>query len=547
MMLLTDLVRAHPLEAPFRPQKREACLKIFRQWLTDDGFDEWHLSLYPLASRPPLYFFSDEVIAEVIGLLTKNPEFAWRAISDTSRHINHAVSSLLRPAPSWPQHQPFSLDSPQDTAAYESQWQPEYQRYAEHVYNHLIQLPLTVLGYIHKKDYRSPALANRSENLRSKGLGSLAKGFDPVVRNAIAHGTTDFELAGVRYTDRTESKSLSWFEFEELFDALVDTCHGILAATLLFVANCHRASNARPSDQLPFGIRYLLTYGLACHPTLTILSMLETKASETETQLNIVCKASDPSRNAHRFESLFLSSVCCTLSPMAYHRYFIEIDSGRPSTSVIAIDGRNLSKAIREAIPIEELEGPLIESSLLWHDASRWRSWLATLKAVFRARMPQLVSDFKRSFAQSGLTPGTYDYLIIATENTSTNRLTRVTAYVALLEGGHLDERQLISTIRQIIRTTRRKIIRTQSLNGPSGIPGRPTHITVRLYDKPRRLRSMKLMGWHKPELVLIAEWSAGRAHRPELFTKQPDFHDRNLSIKYNPLLKDSAAPPLRG
>ena len=535
------MIAAHPLEKGFRAEKQEACLRAFRPWLTTPTLDEWHLALFPLASQLPLAFFSHAALDKALQFFEANPQGSWQAIAATAQHISHAILSLLMPTPSWRTENVLSLDSPEAIAQFESLWHPEYQRYSEHIFNHLIQVPLHALGHIKHHDYNSPSLANRADLLRANSLTDLTTGFDPVVRNAIAHGKTELQIQAITYADRTASRTLTSWEFEGLFDSLVDTCHGLLAAILIFIARNRFSEPALPSAQLPFGIRYLISSGLAVHPAMKIQDMLESNSPGTGAQLNIVLSTTNPSRAAHQFEAIHIAYVCSCLFP-TYDRYFISIDSGKAIQSTIAIDGKALSQASK-GVPIEKLTIPLVQTSLLWHDAPKWRSSLSTITTLVRSKWPRLASDLRRSLESSGLVTPVYAYEVVAVENNSSPSGPRLTAYVALLDVQAVLPAQLIATVNHMTRSLRRRRVRRLGISGPHGLPSHPQHITIRLHKARVRLRTMKGMAWQCPELLLIAEWAKRPRSAIPFYTKRADFSEDGMRITFNPSHNAEVAP----
>ena len=533
---MTDLATffaKHPLEAPYRPQKRATCIRSFRHWLDDETFNEWHLSLFPLSGTGPLAHHSDEALNQALAFFLRDPAATWQAIAKVGSHITHATSSLLRPGPSWSSDDVMSLDSPDQAAQFESTWHPEYQRFAEHVFNHLTYLPLEVLGSINSRDYTSQTLANRVASLAAEGLPSLTTGFDSTVRNAIAHGTTEFELAAIRYQDRRKSLALMPFEFETLFDSLVDTSLAILASIIIFAARTRDLVTALPSERLPFGFRYLLTLGLASYPGINIQSILETRTPGTGAQLNIVFRTTNPSRASQQYDALFLAWVSACLSS-TYDRYFISIDSGKPSHSVLAIDGKELAEIVRGR-PLEQASTPLIQASLLWHDAPKWRSWIATITTIWRARWPALVEELRATFENSGLVKPVYRYVIVEIQNTSTSSIARATAYIYLIDASTPTATHLIATVKHVLRVIRRTRLRRMGTDGPRGIPSQPAHVTMRLHTRPLRLRTMKHSSWASNDLLLIAEWAGSRRSGGPFLTREAHYSERRLTIKYSP------------
>lgn len=542
MVSINEFFRSHPLEAPFRADKQAACVAAFPKWIANEGFDDWYLSLYPLASQQPLAYHSGRAIDESLSLLQRDPPLAWEAIAAESVSINHAISCLMRPGPSWSREDSLSLNLPEEASDFDGVWHPEYQRYVEHVLNHLIRVQLYFLGKTQQRDFMSTALPNQAECLRKNGLASIVGGYDSTVRNAIAHGTTEYGITSIQYVDRNNSTTLDSLEFGELFDTLVDSCHGILAAILIFAASNRADPAALPSSRLPFGMRYLLTVGLATHPALSISTMLETHSAGTGAQLNIVCKTSNPARGSHQFDGLFLAWLSCGLYPK-YDRYLISIDSGRPSHSVLAIHGHALSDAIREDQPLEKCGPRLVEGALLWYDAPRWRSHVATLTTLWSARRPRLVREIRILFEEAKLIPAICDYRVLAVEINSTSSVRKIIAYVALMQSGPVTDSKLESTVNHALRALRRTRVRRSDMNGPKGLAGSPGYITLRLYSRPARLRSLKAATWASPTLILIAEWARSSKAGPPFYTREADLVKGQLRIKFNHALVQTRRP----
>ncbi|PWB50517.1 MAG: hypothetical protein C3F13_16325 [Anaerolineales bacterium] len=535
MSTINQFFDSHPQETGYRVSKRNRIIDIFSEWVDEGSFKDWHLLLYPFTNEP-LCFFNSNTVNDLLSFLLSHPYLAWEAITIMAPSLNHAISSALMPTPSWNKQDSLSLDSPDHAAEFESIWHPEYQRYSEHVFNHLIKVPLYILGKLYHKDYITPPLSNRVNVLGSNIGTSITLGFDSIVRNSIAHGSADFEIMAIRYRDAESTKTLSSFEFGDLFDELVDTSHGVLIAILLFIAEYLEKPNAPNSSTLPFGVRYLLTIGYASHPSLTIVTMLETHSIGTGFQLNIVCKVKNPSRGAHQYEGLYISWVSAKLFP-SYNRYLIEIDSGQPAHSMLAINGNVLSEAIVNSQELTECAKDLIQGALLWYDAPHWKSSLSTFRNIFSARFPELQTQIRAGFEKAGYISPIYKYKIVSIENNSTQSVPRILCYVLLNLKEALSDVVLLSTLKQIIRRLMRVKVKCLGIYGPKGLSRRPSHITVRLSRNQVRLRALKSQSWQSNDLILIAEWSREKRKLFPFYTKNADYIEGSLRVKYNPNL----------
>ena len=95
----------------------------------------------------------------------------------------------------------ITLDSPRNIGDFESLWHPNYQLICEHVFNHLINVPLYIIGKKKGKDYLSLTLANRVQRLKENRFSrSYYSGFNAIVRNAISHGSVEFLSRTIKYS-----------------------------------------------------------------------------------------------------------------------------------------------------------------------------------------------------------------------------------------------------------------------------------------------------------------------------------------------------------
>jgi hypothetical protein len=296
---INKTMASHPIAETENKLKEIQINSAFEEWIGLSTFNRWHLCLYKFATEKPLCYTNPNVINDTLNILRTNRKLVAPALSAHAEELSQAVFSLLRPGSSWGKEQLLSLDTPDDFSAFESIWHPEYIRYCEQIYNHLIQIPLEILGQIKHKQYTDEALANRVKKLSDFGLSTLTNGYNSTVRNSISHGHVSFGLLDIAYIDKNKKDVLDAYEFSNLFDSLVDTCHSILIAMLLFICEDREEFEKVGLSKLPLGIRFLFVNGFTCHKGTRVLSFIENQIQNNKKQLNIICRIETKSRQIH--------------------------------------------------------------------------------------------------------------------------------------------------------------------------------------------------------------------------------------------------------
>jgi hypothetical protein len=515
---------------------------MFPDYVDDDIFHRWYLSLYRFATEKPFMYFDLNVVDEALTYFNRYPDLTIEGVTKLQREVSHAVFSLLRPGTSWTKENPLSLKRPEKMLEFERVWHPEYQRYCEHVFNHLIQVPLYTLGKRKSKNYLQPPLANRAERLEKNGLGSLTHGYDSIIRNAISHGSTAFELGGLRYTDRHKpDKLLVPREFAKLFDNLIDTCHSLLIALLLFVCSNRALVEKIGIERLPLGLRFILIDAFVSHPDFDLLSMTESNAMGQKKQLNIVCKIGSRARWAQMFEGMHVCWKAATFGGRDYQRFAVSFDCGMPVLSTLILDGERLQQAIHADEPLSTCAPEIIETPLLWYDASflgrKIYAWKSLLPLQWKITKKEVKREIIKNWHNAGLKVLSSRYTILKVKNKSSNSIRLIEAHLILHETGSVTDETLQDIIRHAVRKLRRHRVQKTNLHGERGWHRKPDYIRIRMYTRERRIRTLLSYGWKNEELVLIAEWLSSRKLVQPFHTQKPDVISGNIRIKYNPQL----------
>ena len=532
---LNDLFESHPIMKKQLELRKDQVLNVYSDLVDSSSYDRWHHALYKFATVAPHYYVDRETIQLARTFFNDDPRLTLDAVKSQSFGISHAIFSMLRPGDSWNREQRLSLDKPDQLNEFDSIWHPEYQRYSEHVLNHLIQIPLWMIGTKRSKNYIDLALSNRIERLQIEGLGRLTNGFDPIIRNAISHGSTKFEIADLNYIDKRSNRSLSATEFSVLFDDLVETCNSILVGIILFVCDQKFLVTKRGLHQLPLGLRFVFIDGFTSHVNFELLPMIESTALGNRSQLNIVCRLSTRARWVQLFEGFFVCWQAVKFGGENYDRFNVGFDLGMPVTSSLFVNGGRLREAINKNETITQSGQEIIESNLLWYKGSRIEGKLYSWKSLVAIQIPLIKRNIIKEWKQRGLDVLRSRYEIIEIINISTDTQRRLEAHLVLHETGTIIDEMLCSIVNHAIRRLRKSKIQKVDLTGPIGYAGKPQHIRIRMYAVKKRIRTLQSYGWANEGLIVIAEWNRSRADPIYFYTQDFHYSDRNIRIKFNP------------
>lgn len=534
---LNEIFASPPICGIQRSLWKTQILNAFSKFVNESSFKKWHLCLYKFATVKPLTFVRWKAIDEALTFFNQYPDLTFDGIEALQRELSHAIFSLLRPGASWTKEEKLSSDRPEKMAEFESIWHPEYQRYCEHAFNHLIQLPLYVIGSRKRKNYLAQTLANRVNLLKTNGLAELATGYDSVVRNAISHGGTSFELTGVKYIDKTDDRLLASWEFTSLFDSLVDTCHSILVALLFFLCEQQTLVEGMGLHRLPLGLRFLFIDAFSSHSGFRLRSAMESDIIGPKRQMNIVCKINSKARWAQIFEGMHTCWNACNFGGEGYNRFFVSFDCGMPVLSSLILNGDEMQRAIKTNEVLNKCASKVIETSLLWYDASSLERRLYFWRSALPIRWQITKMEIVKSWRDGGLEVLSSRYTILETLNRSTENVRKLEAHIVLHERGTVTDKFLQEIVRHAIRRLRRHKVRRTDLNGEKGRAQKPDYITIRLYAQERRIRTLMAYGWKDKGLVLIAEWISHTKKIQSFPTQEADVVLGCIRIKYNPNL----------
>jgi hypothetical protein len=541
---INDVFQAHALCQIEQHVRKQHVIAAFSPYVNEKTFRQWHLSLYRFASVRPLMYINHQAVQTAYAFFSQHAQLTVQALTSLQTSTTHAIFSLLREGKSWNREKPLELGDPEHILDFENVWHPEYQRYCEHILNHLIRIPLFIIGSLKGKDYQAPALSTRIGVLSSHGLATLTEGFHAIVRNAISHGATTFNLFDITYMDSGSTESLTASGFSFLFDCLVDTCHAIVVALLLFLCDHQQLIAISNRANLPLGLRFLFIDAFASHRGLQPVAMIESIALQGRSQLNIVCTIDTRSRNLQLHEALNICWNTCLFGGENYDRFGVSFRCGTVSKPFIFINGQKLREAIHTNAVAEMCLPSLIESDMLWFKAPKASEKMFIWKNILVPQWESSKVQFMRELQSKGFKFVSSQYIIRDVENRSAGSLRRIVAHVVLREESLLLG-EYCAVVKSAIKKLHAHMVRISDLQQEIGWLGRPHYIVIRLYAHDRRIRTLASSGWNDENLLIMAEWFSRQKNNGPIFVKHPDLLDGGIRIRYSPMIHRTAQQKL--
>ena len=520
---------------PFTEQKKNKILHDFSKWISKKDFSDLHLSLFRFADGETFEYFYDSIIDQYLSLLNKNPQTSIKIIIDFKTEISQAIFSMLRSEYNKHLDDSIELISPMDFIKFDNLWQPEYIRYCEQIFNHLIQIPLGILGEDKSKQYSLQTLSERVKTLNDLGFCEMTRGFDSIVRNGYSHGHINFGFDEVSYFDKHRSKVLSSNEFSEMLDNLVDNCHSAVAALLIFVCNNRNIFIKNENlSMLPLGLRHLIIDGISSNFKSSLISSYEIGLGNEQKQINLDCYVHLLNRNNQLFEALYFCWNICKYNGKEYAKIVVTIHSSAPLSSLLVVDGNELYDSIVNRKPIENLP-KIILSELFWYKERKFTTKAFNFTKIFLALLDNEKKELINSVHDFGFIYFGQYYSIIQIENSSPSKMRRITAHVVLKDiTGEINSEFLTQIITVVIKKLKGKLVKKKGRFGEKGLPWFPFFITVKLYSNKMRLRKLKSLTFNDCELLSISEWCRNWNKLQPFYTKKTNCITKSIRVRFN-------------
>lgn len=499
---LRETLRSNPLIGHELALRRPKIANRFG-WIIDQAIEgSWTTMLYPFAVQRPLSFSDDRQIRDVWALLSARVDDLFEILKQSDRQLTHAISSILTPSPSWANDRSVSLGTGaiKEYADFEQLWHPEYSRYCEHGFNHLVDLLVAIIGIRKNKDYRSLALANRIGILRNEGFGSLCLGYNSTVRNAVAHGNVEFLDNGIKYIDRHATTELSPFQFLELFDELVASCNSIIIG-LIAALICSWDQLARQSFiPMPLGLRMLGVQNERCHRHFIPQRLIRSTRAGSSQVLAMV-RATHPDRDWLRWECLRMATDLWDLGGRDYERLSISIDCRKPVPPSFFINNVRLG----EFLAGDDSFDGVIENDLLWYPnrTSLRTMGMRLFAAVAKEEFSQVT---QRVRTEMGSVASMYEIRNVLEKSSEVDR--RLEAVIVLTSAPEGFDKDMLRQIAvHAARRLSRRRIRLDGFDGKMGWRRRPEYIWIRCLGRDGSLRRLNGPQLKSRNILFLVEW----------------------------------------
>lgn len=535
-MNIKNCIENHPLWQLELPLRQRIVFSYFKGLVPDGCPVVWSCSLFPFATQRPLTYARHSEISKVLAFLCEHKREALEALANSEPNFSRAVNAVVLPGPSWPREGKGSLAKAHELARFENLWHAEYQRYVEHAFNHLINIPLGVLSARENRDFQTRVLAERVGLLKEHGeLATLTEGFDPVIRNAIAHGQVEFSHFTMRFRTRRETREISSDAFLEKFDALVRSTTELLVGCVLFLLHSWETATNFGVDRLPLGLHQLALAGGGCHQYCVIERIFRSQAIGDRAQINLICSTESSSRAFHQLEALRFAGLAQDLAGGEYDRASLSFECGRAISSSAFLDLRMLDKIRGGSEPFGSLD-KVFEGSLLWHDTSSWRRRIDSGRFIASISWKKFLVDLLDRWNEAGIEPAQTLYLTRDFKNLSVGALRRLEG-VFVWSGRHEVN---LSRLRRVglhaaAKLRRFKVKRLEGLSGETGLKRRPSHIWFRLFARDDTLRRLVGRGGKNPEILMEGEWKKRSSKSGFVFVPEPSEVIGGVRLRYFP------------
>jgi hypothetical protein len=535
---VNDILAVNPILDIERDLRKGVVIRRFVPWLATEVPMPWLLCLYPFATVRPMRFFHEDALEPLIALLSENPQWALGELENHSVDITHAIETITTHSESWNWEGKLSLSTAADYASFEQVWHPEYQRYAEHALNHLINIPLALLGRTKRKDYVHQALSNRVARLADAGMASLTRGFNSTIRNAIAHGAVRFTHFGVLYQDTKEQVELYPEGFVRDFDELVRSSHTLVVGLLLFVlSNWWRISDL---SRLPLGFLFLAAWGAGTHREFAIRRFIPSDLPDQRSQINIVCETRLVSRMFHQFATLHLAKTLEDLGGPRFDRAAISVHCRREVPSSMFIDLAHLRRCRSEHLPAEEL-AKVVEGSLLWHDANRYIQKLLRFRLTIQTLWVRVRQGLFEEWRKQGFLVARYLYEMRSVSNRSAESLRRLQGKAVLRDGVTPTYRDVQGVALHAIRHLRRQRVKGSGVSSHWWFRRRPSHVWLFVYQNDEIDRRLLERLVNNEGVLVEAEWKSRWSRSKFTLIQEPDEVIGRIKLRYSARLQSQS------
>ncbi len=461
------------------------------------------LMLRPYVETPPLTYWDDTTVAEVLAHLEADPKRTHESLWEHSGRLHRGLTNLHRPRQTTNLQESYDHGRASELLTITNVFLPAYLQLAEHTLGNLLPAIWAVRkkGRVAGKFILKHALAT----LASRGPKSLTEGYDDDVRNGIAHGEVKITGLGFEF-GAARPKTLSSHDVLRLYDDLTRSCTTLGLAIQLFWL---RHPPAMPSKRAPLALAFLAAAAAVTRRGLEFRGAVESNTPLAGRQLHAALVVDTRSRNQMLLEACRVARELVDQGAYDYDRMLMEIDCGRTVSALVVLEPRVLRELISSDAPSTRLSEALVDTPLLWYDEPRVLTSLRAYCKIGRSALRKARTDYARSLEASGIITAKSLYRILTVHNLSVAGVARVEVRAQLTNPRHAHSRELVrKAIKSLVASGRRRWLRSRLGPLDEGIPWpkRPCHVFVHLYRLPGPKRWLQRDGWMGGNVVAVAE-----------------------------------------
>jgi len=361
---------------------------------TDIILEEKHIMFWPFVDIKPFKYIKPEAYNKLSSFLADNTDIAIESILEHRTDITKAIQTYHNMNNILNNEDYISQLTSETIYNFDTVYHFEYIKNTEHVYGRLINIVTSILGKINGKDYKSQVnLSNKLDILRKNDFEILAECSNPIIRNAISHGTVYYETNMVIFVDSNGKEEYFPYEYINILDNLLDTCASILLAFIVFILD---SDKALLSSDIPDGIIFIYLSSLLGYDHFKFINILPYSLAVNKKQIAFFIKTDSNSRSLHQFESIKLAYFLNTRFNHKFSRLVINIDTGKSLVPAMFIDLDKLKEAVQKK-SFNDI-GKSIDANLLWYDENKFQSMIWFYKNYFLYNKEKTKNDFLKIY-----------------------------------------------------------------------------------------------------------------------------------------------------
>ncbi len=519
---ITELLKEDPLNKT-RDLVIPKVKSVFKDRINNINDEKWLILLARFLEEPYSYW-DFALVDKALELLNIDVSRSLAALKYQAEFLSLAIDNIQHPDKIISSGESLALKGSQVYLLIRDKYNPEYLKVSEHIWGNIIRTYWSVLK---KKSVEGKfEIKSASTVIKNKGFTQFLGGYDDDVRNAIAHGKTKFTSLGIKYGSH---KELTASDIQLLLDENWRTSISLLVAVIIFMAQNDI------NDDTPLGVSELLTIALTEREGLEINNISDIEIWTVGKQLHVHFRTIFSTRNMLLQDSLRTSKILIQNGIDDFDRFVFEIDSGMRSTSMLIINPKILKNGLENDLSIDDLDGMIHESSLLWYQGStlrdRLKAWRIILKQGWQINMTPVFDSFKDKISDT--------YTVKEVKNNSSSGTGRIELYVVLLKDCGKDREILKRIAKDIVKKYKNKRFEssTSDLENKTLFPQKPKYIWIKIYREDGTARWLGAGGWMGKNMEAIVEWRR-QSHLEPIFVLDPQEIEGNTLFQYEPNTK---------